>query len=710
MEVPPPYDAHPPNHSVDDARKDLKRAAGTSIAQQQQTAVRANSSHKLSLCTWLCKVAMNDEAGIHLSKKGPTTVEFFRACADALQVKRGGAKQIVVSAISAALTEESAPIMYNELRSLAPVAIVIDHDMHNDIAAYRRLAPSGFQFKPKAKETTKELSVQVLLTQSARNPNKVIGRYVLLHAGSGDSMIAQKTATSNPNKRKPKTRSAEVPRLRPRKDSQKDLLQPVVTGEGTIGQAFASVELGVAAATGHSSMESAASQEAQLTWPECHQKLMELMDLAGCYTEEEICALLKVDCSFDIELLLTKTGHNIRIPTADPKAEEFIFWKAACRVFSEGNVSKQPSRTPLQTAKAIIAKSEARKSPCVIGLSTGGPADDCMTLSVRTLGPVDRNLDGQLKNLCDDLEKTLKVSTVSLKHSIIDPWVRMDEQGSDRMEEDAAEHHDAGAGPGGVTTDVPPWTDGKAYGKRERTATPIMAYSGTRITTADRKQLSLTIACDANNTSWDRVLLLTSRHGFCKTVDGKRSWAQDGSLVRVGTESNTRFVGQFRDGLVGRGDLDFAVLLHARLLDRASPLVIDLLAPDLNPPFHSMWCCDRQERAALHKKFSVTGHLSVTKTGGETGTTSGQIDYRLSERSDEFNSSYPLRYWHVKDGGKFGDCGDSGAPVYCNARGDADSEGGWLLGIVTGYDEKNNSALVLDIDHIFKELRNLETT
>ena len=177
----------------------------------------------------------------------------------------------------------------------------------------------------------------------------------------------------------------------------------------------------------------------ELSWLECHTELMKLRD--DGYTAEDICALLKVECNFDIERLLTKASHAIRFPK-DRGADEWAFLKAASQMISNsraGAILVRPTRSLLQNCKDIIAQSNARKSPYVIGLNLvwAANSDIPKALSTTTLDmpTASDGLTRQLDALCADLKEKLGVSDFVLDRSSIDPWVLPEETGSDLMEE-----------------------------------------------------------------------------------------------------------------------------------------------------------------------------------------------------------------------------------------------------------------------------------
>ena len=160
------------------------------------------------------------------------------------------------------------------------------------------------------------------------------------------------------------------------------------------------------------------------TWSECHGVLMKFRDVG--YTEEDVCTLLQVKRNFDIELLLTRAGHNIRFTDSD--ADEWAFLQAARRMILKYNgvIPVRPPRSLHQNCQAIIAQSDARKSPCVIGLSLvyAAESDTPHALSAMTLdmpGNSD-NLSRQLEALCTELGTKLGVTDFALNRRMITPW------------------------------------------------------------------------------------------------------------------------------------------------------------------------------------------------------------------------------------------------------------------------------------------------
>lgn len=159
----------------------------------------------------------------------------------------------------------------------------------------------------------------------------------------------------------------------------------------------------------------------ELSWPECHRELMKLRD-AGDYTEDDICNLLGVDCNFGIELMLTRTGHNLRFTDSDTEKSNFLL--AARRAFSNlapGTIPERPERSKLQIGEAIIAKSAAGKDWSVLGIHLLCEGNVIVALWASTLAESDQ-LDRQLDVLCADLKTQLELPALVLKRDRVVPW------------------------------------------------------------------------------------------------------------------------------------------------------------------------------------------------------------------------------------------------------------------------------------------------
>eukprot|EP00040_Diaphanoeca_grandis_P040112 m.261284 g.261284 ORF g.261284 m.261284 type:complete len:938 (-) comp41798_c0_seq1:217-3030(-) len=414
-------------------------------------------------------------------------------------------------------------------------------------------------------------------------------------------------------------------------------------------------------------------------WPKIHKKLMIIIDVdKRAVLPEEICEVIGVECDYNVRRLLKGRGFQLRIPdVANHVRTRFVSAvRDNMRLLQFGNIKDTTPRgkarrfvsnwsftsnvnesNPIVSVefKALDSAFADNDSQCTDQLFVllhtdgviGSPAQDSPTGTNIMHGP--HNAPKELQDLIAQLRAidAFKLH-VNVRHIV--PW--MLDVGNQPVPPNQCPVDQLHVGVPGSAIFV-----------------SSLNCTGETIT----KQLTFTTVADPEGSHAMHVV--TCAHGFRHTnvepVEFDNNVVHDVSL----SNPNGRVFGR----VFGVGTVTPHTMgpppLPSHTLDLAvmgcSQVVVGVVRHSPFPQALHLQCDGVDARKSLHQPFhcpnTPDSDLKVSKTGGITSTTSESI-VCSETRSFNESSEFPPSLWLVAKGpfaeSKFGEEGDSGAPVY----------------------------------------------